>query len=45
VLGFTLIAAVIDVVLVTAIATLGAFVYNLAATLVGGVEMTLAEER
>jgi hypothetical protein len=45
VLGFTMIAAVIDVVLITAIATLGAFIYNLAATLVGGVEVTLTEER
>lgn len=43
--GFTMIAAVIDVVLITAIATLGAFVYNLTATLLGGVEMTLAEDR
>jgi hypothetical protein len=45
VLGFTMIAAVIDVVLITAIATLGAFIYNLAATLVGGVEVILTEER
>jgi hypothetical protein len=45
VLGFTMIAAVIDVVLITAIATLGAFIYNLTATLVGGVEVTLTEER
>jgi hypothetical protein len=44
VLGFTMIVAVLDVVLITAIATLGAFLYNLAATLLGGVEVTLAEE-
>jgi Transmembrane domain of unknown function (DUF3566) len=44
VLGFTMIVAVVDVVLMTAIATLGAFLYNLAATLLGGVEVTLAEE-
>lgn len=44
VLGFTMIVAVVDVILITAIATLGAFVYNLAATLVGGVEVTLAED-
>jgi hypothetical protein len=44
VLGFTMIVAVLDVVLLTAIATLGAFLYNLAATLLGGVEVTLAEE-
>lgn len=45
VVGFALIASVIDVVLITAIATLGAFVYNLAASLVGGVEMTFSEDR
>lgn len=45
VLGFTMLAAVVDVVLITAIATLGAFVYNLASTLIGGVEVTFAEER
>ncbi|MDX6327059.1 MAG: hypothetical protein QOK15_3413 [Nocardioidaceae bacterium] len=44
VLGFTLIVAVVDVILVTVIATLGAFLYNLAAALLGGVEMVLAEE-
>lgn len=45
VVGFTMIASVIDVVVLTALATLGAFVYNLAATLLGGIEMTLAEDR
>jgi hypothetical protein len=44
VLGFTMIVAVVDVVLITMIATLGAFLYNLAATLLGGVEVTLAED-
>lgn len=44
VLGFTMFVAVIDVVLVTAISTLGAFLYNLAAALLGGVEVTLAED-
>jgi len=44
VIGFTMIVAVVDVVLITAIATLGAFLYNLAATLLGGLEITLAEE-
>lgn len=44
VMGFTMIVAVVDVVLITAIATLGAFLYNLAATLLGGVEVTLAED-
>jgi hypothetical protein len=44
VLGFTMIVAVADVILITAIATLGAFLYNLAAGLLGGVEVTFAED-
>ncbi|WP_436772087.1 DUF3566 domain-containing protein [Yinghuangia sp. YIM S09857] len=36
--------AVIDVILVTALATLGAFLYNLTASFTGGIEVTLAEE-
>ena len=44
VMGFTMIVAVVDVVLVTVIATLGAFLYNLAAALLGGIELTLAED-
>ncbi|MEV2210691.1 DUF3566 domain-containing protein [Streptomyces sp. NPDC050997] len=44
VLLFTAIIAVIDVVLATALATLGAFIYNLSAGFVGGVELTLAED-
>jgi hypothetical protein len=44
VLGFTMIVAVVDVVLITAISTLGAFLYNLAAALLGGVEVTLTED-
>jgi hypothetical protein len=44
VLGFTLLISVVDVVLLTAIATLAAFLYNMAAALLGGVEVTLAEE-
>jgi hypothetical protein len=44
VLGFTMIVAVVDVVLITAIATLSAFLYNLAAALLGGLEVTLAED-
>ena len=44
VLGFTMVVAVFDVVLITAISTLGAFLYNLAAALLGGVEVTLAED-
>jgi hypothetical protein len=44
VLGFTMVVAAVDVVLITAIATLGAFLYNLAAALLGGLEVTLAED-
>ncbi len=44
VLLFTSIIAAIDVVLATALATLGAFIYNLSAGFVGGVELTLAED-
>jgi hypothetical protein len=45
VLGFTMLVSVIDVVLITAIATLGAFLYNMAASLLGGIEVTLAEDQ
>ncbi|WP_427921301.1 DUF3566 domain-containing protein [Streptomyces sp. cg40] len=44
VLTFSGIIAVIDVVLATALATLGAFIYNLSAGFVGGIELTLAED-
>ena len=44
VVGFTMIVAVVDVVLITAISTLCAFLYNLAAALLGGLEVTLAED-
>lgn len=44
VLGITSLVCVVDVVLITALATLGAFLYNLSASLLGGVEVTLAEE-
>ena len=43
VMGFTMLVAALDVVLLT-IATLGAFLYNMAAALLGGVEVTLAED-
>jgi hypothetical protein len=33
----------VNVVLFTALATLGAFIYNVCADLVGGIELTLAE--
>ncbi|WP_330297450.1 DUF3566 domain-containing protein [Streptomyces sp. NBC_00503] len=44
VLIFTSVISVIDVVLMTALATLGSFIYNLSAGFVGGVELTLAED-
>jgi Transmembrane domain of unknown function (DUF3566) len=44
VIGFSILIAVIDVVLITALATLGAFLYNLSASLLGGLEVTLAED-
>ena len=44
VLGFTMLVAALDVVLITVVATLGAFLYNLAAALLGGLEVVLAED-
>ena len=44
VIGFTMLVAVIDVVLITAIATLSAFLYNMAAALLGGIDITLVED-
>lgn len=44
VLGFAALIAAIDVVILTAVATLFAFLYNLAATVIGGLEVTLAED-
>ncbi|MFF0389606.1 DUF3566 domain-containing protein [Kitasatospora sp. NPDC004615] len=41
---FTTLIAVVDVVLMTALSTLAAFIYNTAAGFTGGVELTLAEE-
>ena len=44
VLGVCLGLAALDVVLVTAIGTLFALIYNLAASFVGGVQITLSDE-
>lgn len=44
VLGFTMIVAVANVVLITAISTLMAFLYNLTSSILGGLEITLAED-
>lgn len=38
------IIAIVDVVLLTALATIGAFLYNVVAALVGGVHLTLTDE-
>ena len=43
-LAVSTIVAVVDIVLVTALTTLGAFLYNITATLVGGIHLTLADE-
>ncbi len=44
VLGMATILALIDIILITALTTLAAYLYNLSTDLVGGVEVTLAEE-
>lgn len=44
VMGITMLIAAVDVVLITALAILGAFLYNMSASLLGGVEVTLAED-
>ncbi|MFC6149990.1 DUF3566 domain-containing protein, partial [Mumia xiangluensis] len=44
IIGLTIVVAAIDVILITALATVGAFLYNLAAQLLGGFEVTLAED-
>jgi hypothetical protein len=44
VLGVAALLACVDVIIFTALATLGSFLYNLAATMLGGLEITLAED-
>ncbi len=44
VMGVTMLISAIDVVIITALTTLGAFIYNMAASLLGGIEITLAED-
>jgi hypothetical protein len=44
IMGITMLISAIDVIIITALATLGAFIYNMAASLLGGVEVTLAED-
>lgn len=44
VMGVTAFLACVDVVIITALSTLASFLYNLAATMLGGLEVTLAED-
>lgn len=44
VMGVTALIAVINVVLLTALGTIFAFLYNLSANILGGLELTLAED-
>lgn len=44
VVSIAMVIAVIDVVLMTALSTIGAFLYNVVAALVGGVHMTLTDD-
>ncbi len=43
-IGLTLVLSAINVVLMTALATIGAHLYNLAAQVLGGIEVTFSEE-
>jgi hypothetical protein len=45
VMGVTMLISAVDVVIITALATLGAFIYNLSASLLGGLEVTLGEDQ
>lgn len=44
VVSLSIVIAVVDVVLLTALATLGAFLYNIVASLVGGLHLTLTDD-
>jgi hypothetical protein len=44
VLSVATVIAVVDILLLTALATLGAFVYNLVAAMVGGLHLTLTDD-
>jgi hypothetical protein len=44
VMSFTALVSVVNIVLFTALATLAAYLYNMCSSLVGGVEVTLADD-
>lgn len=44
VLSLATVVAVVDVVLLTALSTLGAFLYNITSSLVGGLQVTLSDD-
>jgi hypothetical protein len=44
VVSLSIVIGVVDVILITAIATLGAFLYNVSSALVGGVQLTLTDD-
>ena len=44
VLSLSIVVGVIDVVLITALSTLGAFLYNICSALVGGIQLTLTDD-
>ena len=44
VVSLSIVIAVIDVVLLTAVSTIGAFIYNVSANLVGGLQLTLTDD-
>jgi len=44
VVSLSIVISVIDVILMTAIATLGAFLYNVCSSLVGGLQLTLTDD-
>jgi len=44
VIGLSAVLAALNVVIITAVSTLFAFLYNLAAAVIGGLEVTLAED-